>query len=234
MRARSLVGILLFVASPSLAWDAPDSQLDTATGLIHTLDSVPSGSDQVIRHTVDPGVGQPTVTEITSGHADHSPHLAIDGAGVLHAVWQRDLAADQIRAVAVDRNGTAGTERLLSDTGEDSRNPDIALFGSLPCVAYEIHGGAAVTLAVQTILDDPDPIGPRIVVGTTSFTGDADLRIHTAEGHLWVTWMDAENSLGFSVHDAGTESWTSPQLREVVDGDVAAARKDLQGALLSP
>ena len=234
MRAGSLLAISLFLSAPSLAWDPPDSQLDTTTGLIHTMDSAPSGPDQVIRHTVDPGQGQPLVTEITSGHADHSPHLAIGGNGVLHVVWQRDLAADQIRAVTVDRNGTLGTERLLSDSGEDSRNPDIVLFGATPCVAYEVHGGSAVALAVQTITDDPDPIGPRIVVGSTAFTGDADLRIHAAGGHLWVTWMDAADNVGFSVYDSGTEAWGSPQSWGVVDGDVGAARKDLEGALVSP
>lgn len=232
MRAGIVLLLCLFATGWSLAWDPPDSLVDSRTGLIHTLDSGTSGSSQVIRHTVDPGQGQPTVAEITSGHVDHSPHLAIDGDSVVHVVWQRDLAADEVRAVAVATDGTPGVERLLSDSSEDSRNPDIVLLGSTPWVAYEIHGGGAVALAVQTILDDPDPIGPRVVVGTTSFSGDADVRIHVSEGHLWTTWMDAADDLAYAVFDAGTQTWAAPAHQKVVEGDVGLALKDVEGTVL--
>ncbi|HEX5041608.1 MAG TPA: hypothetical protein VFV75_01820 [Candidatus Polarisedimenticolaceae bacterium] len=233
MRGGSLLLISFLVPVPSLAWDPPDSQLDSTSGLIHTVDSAPSGSDQVIRHTVDPGVGQATVSAITSGHADYSPHLAI-GGDMLRVVWQRDLAADQIRTVTVDRHGTLGTEWLLSDVSEDSRNPDIAVFGSLSYVAYEVHGEAAVALAVQTIIDDPDPIGPRIVVGTTTYSGEADVRIHAADGHLWTTWMHAADVLGYAIFDVATQTWGTTAYEPIVGGDVVTALKNVEGTVLGP
>lgn len=232
MRAGILLLLSLFATTRVLAGDPPDSQLDPQTGLIHTLDSKTSGSSQVIRHILDPGLGQPTVTEITSGHVDHSPHLAIGNDGVVEIVWQRELAADEIRAVALRANGTLGTERLLSETTEDSRNPDIVLFGAAPWVAYEIHGGAGVDVAVQVIVDDPDPIGPRIVVGTTAFSGDADVRIHASGGHLWTTWMDAAEVLAYAVFDAATQTWATPGHQEVVEGDVTTALNEVEGVVL--
>lgn len=231
MRAGILLLLSLFATTGSPAGDPPDSQLDPQTGHIHTLDSKPSGTHQVIRHTEDPGQGQPTVTEITSGHADVSPHLAVGRDSVVHVVWQRELDADEIRVVALGADGTPGTERLLSEPGEESRNPDIVLLGSTAFVAYEVHGGTAVTVAVQTILDDPDPIGPRIVVGTTSFAGDADVQIHAAEGHLWTTWMGAADDLAYAVFDTGTRTWATPAHLEVVD-DVATALKEVEGIVL--
>ncbi len=232
MRAGILLLLSLFATTPTLAGDPPDSQLDPQTGLIHTLDSRTSGSSEVIRHILDPGLGQPTVIEITSGHADHSPHLAIGDASVVEVVWQRELAADEIRAVALRADGTLGAERLLSEAWEDSRNPDIVLCGAVPWVAYEIHGGAGVAVAVQTIVDDPDPIGPRIVVGTTSFSGDADVRIHASHGHLWTTWMDAADDLAYAVFDAATQTWATPAYQEVAEGDVATALKEVEGVVL--
>jgi hypothetical protein len=230
MRALFLVGFLL--ASPALAWDPPDAQLDPTTGLIHTVDSTASGSDQVIRHTIDPGQGQPTVATITSGHADYSPHLAIDGNSVVHVVFQRALSLDQIRTVDVRVNGSLSTERLVSDADEDSRNASIVLFDALARVAYEIHDGGEVAIATVSILDEPDPIGLRTIVATTSFSGDVDVRMHAAEGHLWVTWVDASDSVGYSVFDTGSETWGSAQYQEVSDEDFATALERVEAAVL--
>jgi len=228
MRAGTLLLIVSLAAVPCLASDSPDSQLDATTGLIHTVDSRVSGSSQVIRHVVDPGEGQPTATDITAGHVDHAPRLAIGGDSVVHVVWQRDLAGGQVRTVSIAADGTLVNERALGDASEDSRNPEIALYGSVPCAAFEVHGGSGIGIAVQFIVDDPDPTGPGVVVGTTSFSGDLDLRIQAAEGALWTTWRDGADSLGYSVYDAGTDTWTSQESWPVADGDVATARAEVE------
>ena len=232
MRAGSLLAVSLFLSAPSLASDPPDSQVDPRTGLVHTVDSARSGADQVVRYTLDPGKGEPTAIEITSGHDDRSPHVAIDENGVVHVVWQREEAADQIRALTLRADGSPGSERLLSDPGEDSRHPVLAQDISLPWVAYEIHGGSGIAVAVQTITDDPDPIGPRIVIGTTTFSGDADVRIHAVEGHLWTTWMDRADVLAYSAYDAATEAWSAVAYQDVPDGDLATAREDVEADVL--
>jgi hypothetical protein len=160
--------------------------------------------------------------------------VAIGDDGVVHVVWQRDLTADEVRTVAVRADGTLGPEVLLSDPAEDSRNPDIVVLGSDLYVAYEVHGEPAVAVAVQTIVDDPDPIGPRIVVGTTSYSGDADVRIHAADGHLWATWMRAADDLGYAIFDVATQTWGTTAHEAVVEGDVVTALKNVEGAVLGP
>jgi hypothetical protein len=127
-------------------------------------------------------------------------------------------------------NGTLGTERLASDPDEDSRNPDLVLFG-IPYLLYEIHGGSAIGVAVQAILDEPDPIGTRTVLGTSAFSGDVDARIHAAGGHLWATWVDAADSLGFSVFDSAEQKWSDPQFEDVLDEDFQAAREAVEAAV---
>lgn len=232
MRAGSLLVVSLLLSAPSLASEPPDSQLDPRTGLVHTVDSALSGADQVVRYTLDPGKGEPTAIEITSGHDDRSPHLAIDENSVVHVVWQREEAADQIRAITIGADGSPGSERLLSDPGEDSRHPVLALDGSLPRVAYEIHGGSAVAVAVQTITDDPDPIGPRIVIGITTFSGSADVRIHAAEGHLWTTWMDGADVIAYSAYDPTTEGWSAVAYQDVPEGELENALQRVEGDVL--
>ena len=170
---------------------------------------------------------------ITSGHDDRCPHLAIDENSVVRVVWEREEAADQIRALTIEADGSPGSERLLSDPGEDCRNPVLALDGSLPWVAYEIHGGSTVAVAVQTITDDPDPIGPRIVIGTTTVSGNADVRIHAVEGHLWATWLDRADVLAYSAYDP-SEGWSGVAYQEVPDGEMATARERVEADVLRP
>jgi len=234
MRAGSLLVVSLLLSAPSLASEPPDSQLDPRTGLVHTVDSALSGADQVVRYTLDPGKGEPTAIEITSGHDDRSPHLVIDESSVVHVVWQREEAADQIRALTIEADGSPGSERLLSDPGEDCRNPVLALDGSLPWVAYEIHGGSTVAVAVQTITDDPDPIGPRIVIGITTFSGSAGVRLHAVDGHLWATWMDGAEAVAYSAYDPTTEAWSAVAYQDVPDGELESALQRVQADVLRP
>jgi hypothetical protein len=223
----------LLLSSPALAWDPPDSQVDPETGLIHTVDSAASGGHDVIRHIVDAGQGPAVSGEISGGNADFSPHLAIDDDSDVHVAWQRDLTLDQIRVVVVRPNGTLGTERLASDPDEDSRNPDLVLFG-IPYLVYEIHGGDGVAVAAQPVLDEPDPLGARTLLGTSGFSGDVDARIHAAGGHLWATWVDATDSLGFSVFDPAEQKWSDPQFEDVVDENFQAAREAVEAAVSGP
>lgn len=225
--ALALVGLSIQAHTP------PDSTVNPQTGFIETVDARWSGVNWEIRRSVDPGPGQSITNEdvCIDSNDDVDPRLDISAAGNTWVTWWRDLSTDQVHIRKHTlATKTWGSDRLISSENEDSHNPEIAYDGTSPWVAYEVHGASSQSIAVGIISDEPDPIGVRTILRTTSYSGDADVDIHAEGGHLWVTWVDSGSHVGWSEHDAN--GWSVPSYESYSGSSVAAARSSIRAAVL--
>src|SRR6185436_5414044 len=177
----------------------------------------------------------PTVYYVSTDAADdRSPRVEISPAGDTWITWWRDLTTDEVRVREFHHGSqTLGADRLVSQSGENARNPEIVFDGTVPWVVYEVHGSSK-SVVVGDISDEPDPVGPGVTLRTTSYGGNVDARIHFASGHLWVTWVDDSSYVGWCEHDSGQEAWSSPSYQSYSGGSVGAARQAIRDAVLNP
>jgi len=100
-------------------------------------------------------------------------------------------------------------------------------------VAFEIDVTSGVSIGVARLDEDPDPFPTRAIVATTEST-ILDTRIIADSGHLWVTWVDSTNDVGWSEYDYPPETWAAPSYESYAQDDVQAARGRIRGAVLEP
>jgi hypothetical protein len=215
---------------PSLA-DEPDSALNPVTGYIETVTAEWNGTDHDITLTVDRGELPPlTYDVLPDSTEDVGPRLAIAETGAVCVVWTRDAATDAIHLRRRSAGGSWGTVEVLSEASESSRNPEVLVDGETTRVVYEIEGSTTQSVAAVAIDDEPDPIGMRTIVATTSSTLLLDARIQAAGGHVWISWVQA-NEVGWVELASG--SWTSPSFEGYEEGDEEGARDRVKEAVLS-
>ena len=227
-----LLSILCLVV---VAADPPDSEVNPVSGYIESVYSAWENTDFNISHVTDPGDEQPIEVVIVSGHPsdDLGARIEISSAGDTWVVWWRDAATDQVlirkRTYSDD---SWSSERLVSDSGESSRNPEIVHDGSDAWVAYEFDDAGGTSVAANVINDEPDPIPDHTVVGTTSYSGDVDVLIQAESGNIWVSWVDSTSDVGWSEYDYSTASWGAPQYESYANDDVEAARARIRTTVL--
>jgi hypothetical protein len=228
------LGLVLTVQGSLLsAGDAPDSEVNLATGQIESVDAEIAGQNYELRHTVDPGQGAPgeTVLLTAAPENDLRPRMAITPTGTAWVVWWRDAAV----GVVLCRQRVAGVwqaERTLSVSGETSRKPEITVFDGQAWVAYEFSSSAGLAVGAVEIDDTPDPFG-RVVLATSIAAPTADAQIVSASGHLWVTWVQDQTRVGWAELDAASRTWSAPRYEPygVADG-VAGARTRIRTQVL--
>src|SRR5262249_6044182 len=138
MRRRSVLWLAAAVAAGSaLADDAVDMKINPQNSYIEAVKSeYDSGS-----YDIHPLISQsldtdPTVYSISTDAADdRSPRVEITPAGDTFTTWWRDLATDEVHVRAFYHASQAlGSDRLVSQSGENARNPEIVFDGTSPVV----------------------------------------------------------------------------------------------------
>jgi hypothetical protein len=217
------------------ASDPPASRLNPRTGHVETVDTVRDGDHDEVRHTVDDGSSKPESELITSStDDDRHPRIAISSSGDAWVVWYRDST---IRLVLARKHshdtGTWSSERLLSDATEPSSFPVVAHDGIRAWVAFEIDDGADTGIAVNAIVDEPDPLSLRTLIATTSHGPDRDLQLHHDAGNLWVSWIDSTTEIGWSEFDHVLGEWSAVERESYVADTVDEARTRIRNAVLA-
>jgi len=230
-----LVGVLVLTGSAA-ASDPPDSAINPSTGNIEIADPVWSGVNQNVDFVVQISGQKPAVHTVTDNTLhDLRPRIAHASNGDAWVTWWRDDATD---AVLIRKrhlsDGSWDTERLLSDSGESSRNPAIVFDGTNAWVAFEFDDQTDTGIAVEMIVDDPDPIGVRVVVGTTDFGDTTAPMAHAEQGHLWVTWIDGESDVGWVEYDYASDTWSLSTTESYATDSVADARNRIRAIVVDP
>lgn len=233
--SRILILLTLILATPAMATDPPDSEVNPLTGNIETGDTSLIGAVHNIRYTIDPGGGQPILTVLltNNGEDDISPRIEISTAGDTWITWWRDGTTPQVFIIKKTyTTGIWSTEVSISETAEDSSQPELVHDGTNLWIAYEIDNTGDRSIAVSIIGDEPEPVGSRIVLGTTGFSNDLDVLPHAVSGHLWVTWVDSTSDVGWSEYDYSTDTWTVVSYESYSIDSIEDARNRI-GALVT-
>jgi len=214
--------------------DPPDLEINTLTGLVETVDATWSGSNFNVRYSVINGAGSLTSTVILTANSadDLDPRIAINPGGNAYVVWWRDAATDKIvfrkRTLAT---GAWGAEQAVGLSNESSSRPRIAIASGSPWVAYQIQGPRTRNIGVQIIDDSPEPF--RTILGTTSFGGDLDVQINSVAGHLWVTWVDSAQRVGYAEYAFDKRVWLPTGYESFSSDSLAEARTRIEISVLS-
>jgi hypothetical protein len=232
------IGLAVLLAvigwQPAMASDPPDSRLNPVSGDIETTDSTMDGDDFDVRHVITrEGVRSRIVTTLTTDSLDDlGPRLAISSAGDTWVVWWRDGDTDEVRIrKRTYSSGTWGDELRVSDKTESSRNPELVHDGSNVWVVFEFDDGGDSAIAVSVIGDDPNPVGARMYVSATDYSGELDTLIHHDGGHLWVTWIDSATQVGWSEYDHASETWGGEGYESYSSDSVEEARQRIRDEL---
>jgi hypothetical protein len=217
----------------ALAVDPPDLRINPASGLIETVDATWSGSNYNVRYTVVNGAGQQSTSLLLSTNSanDLDPRISISNAGDAVVAWWRDSAP----GVLVYRKhaftaGDWGAERTAGLATENNSRPRLAFAGDKIWVAYQIQYSKSRAIGAQIIDDDPEPF--RSIVATTSYTGDLDLTLQFEGGHLWTTWIDTSQRVGYSEYVFQKGQWSVPAYESFGADSTAAARLRIREMLL--
>lgn len=235
----AVAGLIVLVSclavAPAMAIDPPDSAVNPASGDITVVDSPLVGSRYDVRLTVNPGNEKEKVVYTISSNAldDLMPHLVIEPDGDTWVTWWRNDGAGRVLIRKQDfATKTWTAERLISEPDEDSRNPRLIYDGTKPWVVFEIGGQEVTSIALNSIVDEPDPIPRRTIVATTPYVGHLDARLHNESGALWVTWADSDTDLGWSAYDHDAEVWSAPAYMPYQPGEEGAALASIRDEVL--
>lgn len=231
---RCVAVLVLIVATVVMSGDPPDSKLNPGTGYIETVDSVWGGSRYDVRHTLDKE-GQPSESGWVSTNTDDDlgPRIEIDSADDTWVVWWRDKTTDEVWFRSRDvSTGDWGNERRASSSTESSRNPEIVHDGTDTWVVFEFDDSGDTGIGVLAIVDEPAPMGSRKKLATAIYTGSVDARIHYESSHLWVSWVDDSDDVGWSEWDYTSESWSSTDYEDYSADSVSDARGRIRTDIL--
>jgi hypothetical protein len=235
MRNRSALWLAAAIVSGAiLADDAADTKVNPQNSTIETVRSEWEASSYDIRLLISQSLdGDATVFHVSTHEADdRSPRIEIAPGGDTWMTWRRDLETDEVRVRPFFHGSqTLGSDRLVSQSSENARNPEIVFDGVAPWIVYEDHGSAKSVIVVG-INDEPDPVGAGVTLRTTSYGGNVDARIHHASGHLWVTWVDSATHVGWAERDYGEETWSAAAYESYSGSTVGAARQAIRDAVL--
>jgi len=227
MRRAIQIGCLFLLAVvATYASDPPDSKVNPGSGDIETVDSVWNGSRYDIRFTADDG-SQPPSSEWLTDHADddHGPRINIESGNNTWVTWWREGALDTVWVRKLDYSTKSwGSTRRISNSNESSREPEIVRDGDDTWVVFEFDDGSDTAIGVLSIVDQPDPIGVRSEISATDYSGIVDAMIHADSSHLWVTWVDSADDVGWSEYDHTSETWSVPVFEDHSADSVTDAR----------
>ena len=235
LRAGVILLVFCMAAFPAAASDPPDCELNPVSGNIETTDSVLVVGEYEVRHVINLGEGYKRESLIitSTDQDDNAPRLAITDAGDSWVVWWRDDGTDEVLIRKRDYSESAWwDEKLISIKNESSRNPEIAYDGSDIWVVYELDDAGDTSIGVKAIFDDQNPVGNRLIVGTTTYSEDLDTQIHANSSHLWVTWGDSAAYVAWTEYDYTAEDWGSVEYEDYSNDSVEDARDRIGNGIL--
>ena len=229
--------VALAVVGTAYAVDPPASLVNPRNGGIETADAFWAPGNYNVRHTISAGPGQSSTTVVLTTDAanDLDPRMVAAPGGDVWVVWWRDGAGPS-RVVFRHRNFSTGvwdSERLLGEAAESGRSPRIIHDGAHPWVAFQAQVGGEISVIAQIIIDGPDPIPTRTIVGSSSFSGGPDVQIHAESGHLWIDWIDDSTFVAWSEYESATGTWSVEGHDSYAPDSVQAARARVRTAVLN-
>jgi hypothetical protein len=234
IRRQFAIAAIVLTPTVALCIDAPDLRINPVSELVEVVDAAWSGSNYNVRYTqVTPDGEQRASTLLTTNTAnDNDPRIDSTPTGDAIVVWWRDAKVDAViyRKRKLD-SGVWGPERVVGRTTESGSHPRIVLSNGVPWVAYQIQNSKTRSIGASIIDSDPEPF-LRVIIGTTTFTGDLDIQIESELDHLWVTWIDNATSVGFSEYDSQTGLWSLPRYESFAGETVTAARERIRENVL--
>jgi hypothetical protein len=233
-RAFAFIAVIGLATVAAFGVDPPDLEINSLTGLVETVDATWSGTNFNIRYSIMNGAGSLASSVLLSSNSanDLDPRIAINPSGNAYVVWWRDTPTDKIlfrkRTLAT---GLWAGEQTVGMPSESNARPRIAIAGGSPWVAYQIQGARSRSIGAQIIADGPEPF--RIILATTSFGGDLDIQIHSVSGHLWVTWVDTSQRVGYAQYDFDKQFWLPTGYESFASDSIANARSRIQNLILN-
>lgn len=189
-------------------------------------------SDTEIFYSYLDGSGwAPSIRLTTNAYGDSEAVLAFDADGGRKVVWGTGESTDRILLRTLPSSGGSWSDvTVLSDEGEDSRNPCIAVDSSGTYVGYEVAPSSGGRTVKATKIDGDGGV-ERSTIRTTPSTSALQTVLHSEGGHLWIDWVDSVSQLGWSERSGG--SWGSPQYTSYSGPtDVAAGRSRIRSRVL--
>ena len=232
-RSWAAISVIAFACCAAFAVDPPDVRVNMQSGLIETVDSTWSGSEYNVRYTVTSGDGRESTSSLLSTNPanDLDPRIALSAAGDTCVAWWRDRVPNTIVfRKEVFATGVWSNEHPVGLSTESSSRPRLVYVGDRIWVAYQIQSGKSRSVGVQIIDDDPEPV--RSIVASTSYQGDLDIQLLAESGHLWVSWIDTNQRVGYSEYRYEKLLWSAPSFESFAGDTPAAARSRIRGFVL--
>ncbi len=225
----ALVGVLSFAADP------PDAAVNPQSGLVEVVDSVFANRGVHIRHTTVLGSGRLSSELLTNSSAkDTDARVVIAPNGDTWVTWCRGTSPPQILVMTRDyATLTWSAEQVISDRSEASRRPRIVHDGTQAWIAYEVDSGGGTSIDVAGGGDYPAPWPEGAPVAATTYTGSRDLTMTAETGHLWVTWIDTNATVGWVAYDYVSRTWSWPEYESYANDSVSAARDRIRNEILA-
>lgn len=222
---------VVFAAPAVTVGEPPDLELNPVTGSVEAVDVAQDGGNRV-RHVVDKGQGADRTSELISSNAGAEPRIAINNSGASWVVWWRDGGTGEV--IYRKRSPATGwsAETILSNAGEDSRQPEIVQCGSSIWIAFEVVSGGVTSIAATGISDTPEPFPTRTIIATTPFVGGRDVLVHSGAGQVWVTWVDGPTHVGWSRYDVASGLWSPAAYKPYGATGVDVARRNIRDLIL--
>lgn len=228
VRISTLVVLAACLVTYSLASDPPDSTIHPLDNSILTVDSYDE-DDYEIRFVERKGDDCKVTILSANTSADLSPRVAITTNGDTYVVWWRDLDTDLVLYRRLDYSTGTWTEEIVTgDQSVPSRNPEAVSDGETIWIAYEEHGAADPRVVTHGLRDGPEPFGITFV----THGNDIDTNIHYESNHLWVTWIDSINYVGYSEYDYSAGTWGGVELASFAADTPADARERIRETIL--
>jgi len=224
----AVVALFLAIHAPLiLAGDPPDLASNPVTGWVESVDIATDSGDRV-RHAEDGPTALGGSDQLISTDAGISPRIACRADGQTWIVWWRDADPDQVHFRYRDASTSAWSdEGLVSESNEPGRHPELVIDGTTTWVAFETDDGLDTGVSVRAVTDSPEPFDTQVTIATTDFDGDVAVMIHAELGHLWVTWVDSPDDVGWSEYDHTGDIWALPQY-EPYEGHFKVALEAIQ------
>lgn len=226
------IAVILLVL-PASAGDPPDCEVSPITGSIECVDVALKGAIWDVRYMVDAGQGQPLITEMVTDtpDIDTGGRIALNTAGSAGVTWESDNVIYFRERDPASAEWSATLQ--LSDTGTDSQEPEITHVGGKYWVAFQFDDVSGEKgIAVNGVIDDPQPILGVHEFETTVFNGALDVLTHGESGQAWVTWVHDGDEVGWSQYDDATEAWGSVSYETYAVDNVKAARGRIRDFVL--
>jgi len=208
-------GLILNATGDANGDGAPAFGMNSVTGAPEVVWAWWDGNDHEIVVSRWLETGQWSEWEILTDNdvEDFDPSISIDGQGTRRVSWWRAGTPDQVwfTEQSVGTDSWSGEERVTLVV-EAGLLPSVIEQSGLVRVAYQRQAGEGSEIVVST----REGGWQASVISATSYAGpagdgDIDVQIHVRDGKIWTDWVDGDGVLAFSVLDAQTDTWSTPQ-----------------------